>query len=349
MSTPSVTASVVTQKAYPSLAFDSVLVLTNKATFAEPFRVYQDLTTFLTDNDDVDLVAAGNLLFMQEPRLTSVIVAKTDPLNADVGALAADMVLLDAVLDVDFFAVTVVSDHSAAQLVELAKYIETQEMIGCFYSNDVTTIATSTTDLGALLNAENLEKSFAWYHTDTRLDLAFISRFLGEPIGNVSGKHLVLKGVDASNLTVSELTNVEGKNINVYDRERKKYLFTKPGVTANGENIESVAGKIFVSVSCIEATYELLLNNSRISFNAADVKKIESKLLFELKKAQDQKIIAADDPETGAGYQLTLTPDRAADKMAANIIYLDAGTLKTMEIAFTVFKDDTQFNIEKAN
>jgi len=348
MSTKSVTASVVTQKTYPSKAFDTVLVLTDKAGFAEPFRVYQDLTTFLADNQDAALIEAGTILFSQEPRLTSVILAKTVPLNADPGALAADMVLIDAVLDVDFFAVTVVSDHSDTQLVELAKYIESQEMIGCFYCSDAATITTGTTDLNALLQAENLEKSFVWYHATTRLDLAFISRFLGEPIGNVSGKHLVLTGVEASNLTSSELTNALGKYANVYDRERKKYVFTKQGITANGESIESVAGKIFVTTSCIEAAYELLLNNSRISFNATDVKKIESKLLFELKKAQEQKIIAADDPVNGASYQLALTPDRAADKMTASIIYLDAGTLKTMEIAFTVFKDDTQFNIEKA-
>ena len=345
----SVQASVVTSKSYDKKAFDTALVLTNKATFIEPFRVYQDLPSFLVDNVDADLVAAANLFFMQEPKLTTVIVAKTDPLNADVGALAVDMVLLDAVLDVDFFAVTVVSDHSDDQLVELAKYIEGMDMIGCFYSADENSKTTVTTDLGTRIKTLNLEKSFVFYHATTRADLAFISRFLGEDIGLVSGKHVVLKGVEASNLTTSELTNVLAANVNVYDRERKKYIFTKDGVTANGENIESVAGKIFVTVSCIESTYEMLLNNSRTSFNKADTDKLKSKMKFELKKAQTQKIIAADDPVTGSSYTLELTPIRAEDKMIVTIKYLDAGTLKWVEISFTVYKDDTTFNIEKGN
>ena len=343
----SVIASTISHKSYPKTAFDSVLILTDKATFAEDYRVYQSATGFLTDNTDQALIDAGTLLFMQEPKLVTVVVAKVDSTIVDIGALSADMVRLDSVLDTDFFAVTVVSAHTDDQLLELAKYIETQEMLGCFYTNNPLTIAVDSTDLASKISAIGLRHSFVWYHDTLRLDMAFISRFLGEKIGMVSAKHLVLPGISSSDLTTTEMTNLLNKNCNVYDRERKKYVFTKQGTTASNENIKSVAGEIFISVTCIEALYELQLNNSVLSFNSIDLKRVASALLFQLKKAQNQKIIAEDDPALGASYIMTLNPLRAESKLEVSIKYLDAGVMKFIEINFTAFKDDTQFNIER--
>lgn len=343
----SITASTISHKSYPKTAFDSILILTDKATFAEPFRVYQSSTGFLEDNTHADLQQAGLLLFMQEPKLITVIVAKTDDLNVDVGALSAKMVELDSILDTDFFTVTVVSAHTDSQLLELAKYVETKEMLGCFYTANQAVITTADTDLASQIKDIGLRHSFVWYHADKRLDLAFISRFLGEKIGEVSAKHLVLPGIDSSDLSTSEMTNLLNKNCNVYDRERKKYIFTKQGTTASNENIKSVAGEIFISVTCIEALYELQLNNSVLSFNKIDLKRVSSALLFQLKKAQKQKIIAEDDPELGSSYLMTLTPVRTEDKLEVEIKYLDAGVMKFITLKFTAFKDDTQFNIER--
>lgn len=343
----SVLASTVSQRSYDKTTFDSVLILTDKATFPEPFRVYQSSTGFLEDNTHDDLVQAGLLLFMQEPKIVTVIVAKTDDTNTDVGTLGATMVDLDAILDTDFFAVTVVSDHTDDQLIELAKFVETQEFMFCAYTANPLVIALNDTDLASRVKALGLRKTNVWYHATKRLDMAFISRFLGEKIGLVSAKFLVLSGIDSSNLSSSEMTNLLNKECNAFDTERKKYTFTKQGTTASGENIKSVAGEIFVSVTSIEAIYEVLLNNSNISFNAKDIRKITTALNVNLRKAQAQKIIAEDDAELGASYLMTLNPLRAESKLEVEIKYLDAGTIKWVTLKFTAFKDDTQFNIER--
>lgn len=343
----SVLASTVSQRSYEKTTFDSVLILTDKATFPEPFRVYQSSTGFLEDNTHDDLVQAGLLLFMQEPKIVTVIVAKTDDTNTDVGTLGATMVDLDAILDTDFFAVTVVSDHTDDQLIELAKFIETQEFMFCAYTANPLVIALNDTDLASRVKALGLRKTNVWYHATKRLDMAFISRFLGEKIGLVSAKFLVLSGIDSSNLSSSEMTNLLNKECNAFDTERKKYTFTKQGTTASGENIKSVAGEIFVSVTSIEAIYEVLLNNSNISFNAKDIRKITTALNVNLRKAQAQKIIAEDNAELGASYLMRLNPLRAESKLEVEIDYLDAGTIKWVTLKFTAFKDDTQFNIER--
>lgn len=344
----SIVASTISHKVYPKTAFDSILILTDKADFEEDYRIYQDSTSFLTDNTHQDLIDVALLIFSQQPRLITVIVAKVDSSIVDVGTLATDMVLLDATLDTDFFTVSVVSAHTDAQLVELAKYVETQEMLCSLYTNDANTITSASTDLASLIQALNLSHTNVWYHATIRVDFAFISRFLGEKIGLVSAKHLVLAGVSASNLSTTELGFALGKDCNTYDRERKKYIFTKQGTTASGEHIKSKAGEIFISVKCIETLYELQLNNSVLSFNKKDIRKVSSAILFELKKAQKQKIIAEDDPDLGSSYLMTLNPLRAESKLEVDIKYLDAGTMKFIDIKFTAFKDDTQFNIERS-
>lgn len=345
---PSVMSSIIAQRSYPKTAFDSFLILTDKATFAEDYRVYQDSDAFLLDNTHADLTEVGLVAFSQQPRATTVIVAKTDPTNVSVGALTTRMVELDSILEADFFAVTVVSDHSDDQIIELAKYVETQEMLGVFYTNNSDLITTATTDLASRMKALDLRHSCCFFHKDKRVDIGFISRFLGEKIGLVSAKHLVLPLITSSNLTTSEMQNLLDKNCNVYDRERKKYIFTKQGTTASNENISFVAGQIFISVTCIEALYELQLNNSKLSFNSIDLKRILSALQFQLKKAQDQKIIAEDDPELGASYLIKLNPIRSEDKLEIEIKYLDAGTIKFITLKFVAFRDDTQFNIERS-
>ena len=343
----SIVASTISQKAYPKTAFDAVLVLTDKADFAEDFKVYQDLASVIEDNTDQALISAITLLFAQSPRLTTVIIANVDSTIIDIGTLNADMVALESKLDTDFFAVTVVSDHTDAQLVELAKYAETLEILCSLYTPNADTITGATTDLASLVQALNLSHTFVWYHATIRLDMAFISRFLGERIGLVSAKHLVLAGVTPSNLSTSEMGFTLAKDCNVYDSERKKYVFTKQGTTASGEDIKSKAGEIFVRVVCIETLYELQLNNSSLSFSSIDLKRATSALMFELKKAQAQKIIAEDDPELGSSILLTLNPLRAESKLEVSVRYLDNKTMKFIDIKFTAYQDDTQFNIER--
>lgn len=347
MNRNSIVASTISHKSYPKTAFDAMLILTDKATFEDDFRVYQDSTSFLEDNTHQDLIDAGLLIFGQQPHLTTVILAKVDSSNTANNALVLDMVALDATLTADFFVVSVVSSHTDAQLVELAKYAETQEMLCCLYTKDQATITTATTDISSLVKSIGLTHTFVFYHATIRDDLAFISRFLGEKIGLVSAKFLVLAGVSASNLTSTEMGNLLAKNCNAYDRERKKYVLTKQGTTASGEYIKSKAGQIFISVSCIETLYELQLNNSLLSFNRIDLKRVSSALLFQLKKAQVQKIIAEDDPELGASFLISLNPVRTESKLEVNIKYLDAGTMNFIDIKFTAFQDDTQFNIER--
>lgn len=239
------------------------------------------------------------------------------------------------------------SDHSDDQLIELAKYIETQEVLFSAYTADISALATTELDLASRVKNLNLRHTFVNYHATQRLDFAFISRFLGEKIGSTSAKFLSLKGINSSNLSYSETTNILNKNANIYDRERKKYTFTKQGTTASNENIKSVTGELFVSTTCIEAVYEILLNNSNISFNSKDIKKLTTAIDIKLRIAQKQNIIAEDNIEQGPSFLIEATPSRAESKIEFDIKYLEAGTVKFVDLKFTAFKEETQFNLER--
>ncbi len=350
MAKNSVIASSIAQRSFPKTAFDSVLILTDKATFSEEFRTYQESDGFLKDTEvsHDELQQAGLIAFMQEPKVRTVIVAKATPDYDVADILMEDMVALDSTSITDFFQVVLVSAHTDDQKIELAKYVETQEFMCSLYDNSTDAInGAVSTDLASRLKALGIRKTFVNWHKTERLDIAFTSRFLGESIGLVSAKHLILSGVTASLLTNTEATALENKNCNYYDTERKKFTFTKQGVTSSGEPIKSVAGEIYIAVVTIEKLYEIQLNNSNISFNDDDVRKIRSAVTFELRKAQNQEIIAKDSADGEPSFLVVYTPDRANQSMDIEIKYLEAGTIKWITLKFVAYKDDTQFNIER--
>jgi len=262
----SVLATSVVAQSYPIATYDTVLILTDKATFTEPFKVYQSAKGMIEENQHEDLVSASLLLFSQKPNLKTVVVAKCEE-STEPDALVQDMVRLSNVLNVDFFAVSTISDHTNAQIVELGKYIETLEILGVFTTNEADAITTAETDLAFSFKSLGLRSSSVWYHKDKPIALAFIARFLAEKVGLVSAKHLELIGIDSSRLTISELQNIFQKNGNVYDTERSIYTFTKQGTTATNENIKTVAGEKFIKKSVIDKLYTLQMNNSVLSFN----------------------------------------------------------------------------------
>lgn len=348
----SVVASSITQRSYPKTTFDTVLILTDKATFPDAFRTYQESTGFLEDDtvSNDALQQAGLIAFMQEPKARTVIVAKVSADYTTADILMEDLVALDSTQITDFFMVTLLSDHTDDQKIELAKYVETQEFMCSLHDDSVDAIdGMKTTDLSSRLKALGLRKTFVNWHNAQRLDIAFSSRFVGEDIGLVSAKHLVLSGVTASNLSNTEATVLEGKNCNYYDTERKKFTFTKQGVTSSGEPIKSIAGEIFIAVSTIEKLYEIQLNNSNISFNDDDLRKIKSGVNFEIRKAQRQEIIAKDAEDGTPSFLVEYITDRANQKLEIVIKYLEAGTIKWIELKFVAFKDDAQFEVERVN
>jgi ribosomal protein L7Ae-like RNA K-turn-binding protein len=89
----------------------------------------------------------------------------------------------------------------------------------------------------------------------------------------------------------------------------------------------------------------LQLNNSVLSFNKKDIKKVYEAVMKRLRIAQQQLIIAEDTDKPS--IILTLTPIREESKLEINIKYLVAGQMKFIDLKFTAFQDETQFNIER--
>lgn len=280
--------------------------------------------------------------------ISAVLIASTTSnTNGQTGiTITEELVLLDEA-NVDYFGVLVVSVETQGDLIALAQYVETLDAILGLYDNSPLTKGTETTDLSSSLKALSLEKSFSSFHTTGRLDIAFLSRFLGQDIGTLNAKTLTLKGIVADAMSNTELTNVLGKNANVYLPERKNYTFFKQGTTASGKKIEDVAGEIFVNVSTINAVYELMLNQDRISFDAEDMNLIRVAVTRVMKTAQAQSIVANDDAELGTGFDITIIADRATGGVTLEIKYLKAGSVDWIEAKYSAYIDDADFYITK--
>lgn len=341
----SVTAKNIVRKKYAKTTFDTILYLTKNVTFPEDSREFQVATDMVTD-ETVDLLQSrGILTFAQEPSATTIITGKITT-NAAADHLVEEVARLDDLLTTDHFILCVDNDgFTNAQLVELAKFVETQEYMVFFLTNeDGVKDAAVDTDLASMLLGLNLRHSAVWMHHDSSLDLAVASRFLGEKIGLVNTKFLPLSGLEITTLTSTQTAAIEAKNCNYYGKERKKYDFTKQGVTCSGEPIKSIAGELWLNVRSIESIYEALLNESNISFNSEDIEIIVNKVEIVLAQGQKQKIIAKNIGEKES-FVLTITEDRAGQELSIEIKYLEAGSLKWVTLTFIAYKDDNDFNL----
>lgn len=345
MGRDSVIAKNLVRKSYGKTTFDTILYLTKNVTFPEDFREYQVSTDMVEDETVDNIQSEGILTFSQEPHATTIIVAKVTT-DAAVDHLTEELARLDDILVSDYFMVCVDNDgFNNDQLIDLAKYIETQEYLGTFLTKEAgVKDALVTDDLASSLKALNLRHSSVWTHETESLDLAFSSRFLGEKIGLVNAKFLPLSGIATSNFTSTQRSVIESKNCNFYQKERKKYPMTKQGVTCSGESIRSVAGELWLNVRSIEAIYESLLNESNISFNTEDIEIVTNKVDVVCTQAQKQKIIAKHTPDQQS-YILTITPSRIDEELDIEIKYLDAGTLKWVTLTFIAYKDDNEFKL----
>jgi len=97
----SVNATLVSQRTYPQSTFDTILVLTDKVTFPEATRTYQDLTALSSENSDADLQAYMSIGFAQQIRAKTFILAKRSKPQPAIASFTFDN-SLDAVADGEF-------------------------------------------------------------------------------------------------------------------------------------------------------------------------------------------------------------------------------------------------------
>lgn len=257
-----------------------------------------------TDNvGDLDLVSdTGGLLFTLEVDRQLLKQANTtvDPgIVADISAVQNE--------NNDWYALHLTS-LGKAEIEAAAAYIEAQVKAMIVSSADDDIYTTATTDVGSALSTANYARTALMYHPKSMIQYAgaaWAGKNLPKDPGSITWKFKTLAGVDTVQLTETEITNLENKNVNHFTSV-SGISITQQGTMAGGTFIDITRSVDFLRARLQEFIYAQLANLDKIPFTDEGVAVIEAEVRAVLQLGIGQGILAAN-PEP------VITVPRVAD------------------------------------
>ncbi|SRR5579875_414423 len=128
-------------------------------------------------------------------------------------------ILQDAVAPADQFYGVLVTSHVATDILQVATYIESQLLVYVTATADAGCLTSGNTDIMSQLKALSLDRTMILYSAQANTngpDGAWMGYMLPTTPGVGNWAMKTLAGVDADNLTASQIANVVSKNGNVY-------------------------------------------------------------------------------------------------------------------------------------
>ena len=215
--------------------------------------------------------------------------------------------------DPDWYAL-IITGHTAKEALLGAAYAQSAEKLFGTVTSDVATYdLNSTTDIGALLQAANYDRSFVVFNetpTDYA-DAAWMGRVLPEDPGTVTWKFKGLAGITASPLTSSQRSNVLSKNVNVYTTRGGQDMMEE-GTTAQGEFIDVIRGMDWLKARMAENIFGALLNAKKIPYTNKGIAVIENLIRKSLNNAIARGVLQPD-PDQFGGEPYLLSVPKLAD------------------------------------
>jgi hypothetical protein len=208
--------------------------------------------------------------------------------------------------------------NSKAMATAIAAWTESNTKMFVAASSDsaiVTSVLAGATDLAANLQTASYARTAVLYHpaTDQFADAAWLGECLPLAPGSETWKFKTLVGVDAVNLTPTQIANADNKACNVY-RNRggiNMTCGTPGGTVAAGEFIDTVRGRDWLQARIAEREATLLANAKKIPFTDPGIAMVEAELRGQLQEGIDVGLLAADPAPV-------VTVPKAADVSAAN-------------------------------
>lgn len=216
---------------------------------------------------------AGKVLNIRPWNIALIGIEET---HADAG-VAAD---LDAILleSTDWYGFDM-STHCKAEVLAAAAWIESHKRLAIFSlpsSVAATSVAASATDLGASLKSSNYARSGSVYSEATAeyAGAAALGRFLPTLPGSATLKFKTLNSVRTSNLTPTQQTNAQDRNVNVHVEYGGNAMLTE-GVVAVGEFVDVIRDRDWFESRLQTELFLLLKTANKIPFTDAGIVQVE--------------------------------------------------------------------------
>lgn len=232
--------------------------------------------------------------FSQEVRLTRIKIGQKDVSEDWDEALTA----ISEVDDVWYGLACDTVD--AAEIVEIAAWVEARTKIYIAKSSDSDVITNSTTDVGSDLQDANYARTALLWHslaTTTYPDCAWLGNCLVRDPGSQTWKFKTLPAITVDSFTATQKDAMIGKNVNFYERIAGVNI-TREGTMAEGEYIDVIRGIDWLTARIQERVYERLVNSPKVPYTNAGIAVIENCVREQLDIAVDRGVIAPEPPYT---------------------------------------------------
>jgi hypothetical protein len=179
-------------------------------------------------------------------------------------------------------------------ILEGAIYCQGHKKIFVACSGAAGVKSSGTTDIGYALKAANYDRTALLYSGDHihYPDAAWLGLMLAKEPGSATWALKTLAGITVDQLTDTEETNLNGKNVNFFV-ERGGASITQGGKMAQGEWIDVMVGIDWIEARAQEAIFALLVANDKVPFTDAGIAQVVNALEQILVQARDRGILSA--------------------------------------------------------
>lgn len=223
-----------------------------------------------------------------------------------------------------------VGEHS--NIATMAAYIETTDkMLFAFVDSSSETASTTLETLYS--SVKSYERTVIVYHSDALAPAAIVGATAGLSAGSFTYKNIRLKGIDALELSASEIEAIHEKGA-ITIVEKVGDTVTSDGIVASGQFIDIVDSKDYIIQNISYNTQKVFNLNNKVPYTNAGIAMLESATFEALKDGYNNGMIA--DNEDGSPAYSTSFALRAdtteADRASRHYPY---GTF-TFELAGAV-------------
>lgn len=228
----------------------------------------------------------------------SVVVADTDLIaaqqtHADPG-ITADLAAIKLVSS-DFYGVTLTT-CGKAETIAAAAWVEANERLGVFSSQDEDIKGSGTTDVASEVKGDNQFRSWVCYSRTAQLSFrgaAILGATLAKSPGSVTFKFLRLAGQTSDTLSETALTNMNSKNAGWFT-DFSEVAITGEGKSAAGEWMDFIRDRDWFRATMQTDVYNALIAAGKKPYTDAGIQSIASVVRADLSKGVSSGFLTND-------------------------------------------------------
>lgn len=186
----------------------------------------------------------------------------------------------------------VLTQRGKAEVLAAAAWTEANKRFLAVATNDADYKSALTTDIATALKAAAYTRTISLWSPNTGeyADSAWLGKMLPQVVGSYDFIYKTLAGVTASNVTDTEVTNIQNKNGNYYYSQNNVNI-TVDGRMASGEWADVIIGIDWLTARLQERIFRLLASQPKVPYTDAGIQSVVAEVLGQLQEGVENGLI----------------------------------------------------------